>query len=169
MGCTVAKLNEMPRVKVTQTASIARVQLWSGEVLFHSLSLSHTQLTNGKDRSIYKHSEVFPPILPAIATPIHLLSRISPFPFRGLSCWQKGGQASQRTPTASSLRTRHPSLRTSNSFMIMLLPPPHRSQAHLRSLCPNERWSYGLSAICRAQYAEHAERHQRLLAFVAIA
>jgi len=56
----------------------------------------------------------------------------------------------ERTPAVHSPRGGGLTLHASDCFMVVWLPVLHRSQAHLRNLCPNDK------AITRARFAGYA-------------
>ena len=98
-------------------------------------------VTNGQDRSIYKLAESFHPFIDR-GTDIFSLTYVS-FSLLQTPVLTKERQPSQRTPTLHRL-FRHPYLRASDSLTVALLPALYQSQAHIRTLCANDK------AICRA-------------------
>ena len=78
-----------------------------------------------------------PLILSAIATHVLSLPRMT-FSLSQTPVLTEGWHH-KAPPTALSLRTRHPTLHASYSFSAVSLLGLHRSLAHIRSLCPNDK------------------------------
>ena len=116
---------------------------WSGEVLSLSFALSLARLTNGRDRSVYKHNEIFPL---SFQRSLHLSVRFRLYPPFGFADSRANGRKAKHHDERRTSNTH--SISASDTLTAVSLLAPHRSQTHFRNFCPYD------NAISQARHAE---------------